>query len=154
MLRRALCVYVGVTAVASCMWEILQLPFYTIWSTGTLEEQAFAIIHCTAGDVLIAIAALTIALVLVGAANWPAKDHRRIFAVTLVLGFGYTIYSEWLHAVVRSTWTYSKLMPVVPLLDVGLLPLLQWIAIPTLALTLARNAALAAVERRPKRDFR
>ena len=54
--------YLGVTAVANLMWEAFHLPLYTIWTSGSLQEQAFAVLHCTAGDVLIALAALAVAL--------------------------------------------------------------------------------------------
>ena len=132
----------GVAAAANFAWEILQLPLYTIWSTGTLKQQAFAVIHCTGGDVLIAVAALTFALICVGNRNWPAQAHAQVLLVTLALSLGYTIFSEWLHVVVRSAWAYSPLMPVVPIINTGLSPLLQWIVIPVVSLTLARNAAL------------
>ena len=47
---RALRLYLGVTLVAHLGWEILQLPLYTLWSTGTFRQQVFAVVHCTLGD--------------------------------------------------------------------------------------------------------
>jgi hypothetical protein len=35
-------------ALANFAWEMLYLPLYTIWTTGTLGEQAFAVAHCPA----------------------------------------------------------------------------------------------------------
>src|SRR5258708_12629712 len=64
-------VYLGVVFVGSMLWEVLHLPLYTIWTTGTLREQAFAAGHCTVGDLVIAAGALTLALLLVGAPRWP-----------------------------------------------------------------------------------
>jgi len=52
----------------------------------------------------------------------------------------YTIFSEWLNIVVRASWAYSPLMPVVHLINIGLSPLLQWIVIPAAALYAARRA--------------
>ena len=43
---RSLRRYLGVSIVANLVWEILQLPLYTLWATGTRKEQAFAV--CTA----------------------------------------------------------------------------------------------------------
>ena len=64
---------------------------------------------------------------------------------TLTIGFGvvYTILSEWLNIVVREAWAYSDLTPVVPVINTGLSPLLQWVAVPWLALHLARRAVRA-----------
>ena len=36
--------------------EVLQLPLYTIGRTGSLPQLVFALLHCTAGDALIAVA--------------------------------------------------------------------------------------------------
>ena len=36
------------------VWEVAQLPLYTIWTTGTFREKAFTAVHCTLGDVVIA----------------------------------------------------------------------------------------------------
>jgi hypothetical protein len=63
---RALRIYLGVIIAANLTWEFLHLPLYTIWTTGTLGEQVFAAVHCTGGDILIALASLTLALVLAG----------------------------------------------------------------------------------------
>jgi len=139
---RGLKAYLGVTAVANLVWEALHLPLYTIWTTGTPRVQTFAVLHCTGGDVLIALSALMIALISVGTRDWPAVGHLRVMLITLAFGFGYTIFSEWLNIVIRASWAYSPMMPVVPILNTGLSPLLQWVVIPLLALSAAKAAAL------------
>jgi hypothetical protein len=144
---RSLRAYLAVIAAGNLAWEALHLPLYTIWRTGTPGEIAFAVVHCTLGDLLIALSALTLALVLVGDRHWPARRFGRAAAVAVVLGVGYTALSEWLNVVVRASWAYSELMPVVPLpggFGVGLSPLLQWIVVPTLAFTCARRVATGA----------
>lgn len=138
---RALRAYVVLVAAGNLTWEVIQLPLYTIWTTGTPREQAFAILHCTAGDVLIAIATLTIALVVVGNKRWPDEVSTHVLLVTLALGVGYTIFSEWLNVIVRQSWAYSALMPIVPPLNVGLSPLLQWVVVPVFSLTIAKKVA-------------
>ena len=44
-------------------WEVLQLPLYTIWSEASAGYIAFAVVHCTVGDVVIGLASLVLALV-------------------------------------------------------------------------------------------
>lgn len=127
----ALRAYLGVSIAAHLMWEVLQLPLYTIWTTATREQLAFAVLHCTAGDTLIAGLSLLAALTLFGFS--ACANTTRVYCATLVLGAGYTIFSEWLNTRVRGTWAYSELMPVVPVFGTGLAPLLQWLVVPTLA---------------------
>ncbi|MBY0226167.1 MAG: hypothetical protein K2Q28_10215 [Hyphomicrobium sp.] len=140
----------AVILVANLIWETLQLPLYTIWTTGTARDIAFAVIHCTLGDALIALSALILALVSVGTKNWPDERHNLVLAVTIILGVGYTIFSEWLNIVVRTSWAYSSLMPVVPVIGTGLAPLMQWILIPAIGLTRARRATVAARIQSPR----
>lgn len=135
----ALRTYVGVSIVGHLAWEVAQLPLYTIWSTGTLGELAFAVLHCTGGDILIALSTLATALVLIGDQAWPSHRFERVCVLTVGLGIGYTAFSEWLHAGVRGSWTYSDWMPTLPWTGTGLSPLLQWIVIPMLALLASRH---------------
>lgn len=129
--------YLGVSLAAHLGWEVLQLPLYTLWSTGTLRQQAFAVLHCTLGDIVIAGLALLMALSLFGRTEWPAVGTRHVYLASLMLGIVYTIYSEWLNVSVRGSWSYAASMPVIPLLGTGLTPLLQWIVVPTAALWIA-----------------
>ncbi len=131
--------YLALTAALSLIWETLQLPLYTIWRTGTAREIAFAVVHCTAGDLMIATLSLVGALLFVGNKNWPDEQTRQVFVATIIIGLGYTIYSEWLNTVVRQSWAYSELMPQLPGLGTGLSPLLQWIVVPSVALYFARQ---------------
>ena len=126
----ALRVYLGTTAFAHLIWEVAQLPLYMIWRTGTPREIAFAVFHCTAGDLIIATLSLVLALVCFGDPAWPRERFSSVVAATLVIGVGYTVYSEWLNTTVRKTWAYSELMPALPILGTGLTPLLQWLVVP------------------------
>tara|TARA_R110002049_G_scaffold73512_1_gene190012 strand:- start:49 stop:567 length:519 start_codon:yes stop_codon:yes gene_type:complete len=126
--------YFLVIAPLNLVWEVAHMPLYTLWQTGTTEEIVFAAVHCTGGDILIAMSALMLSLLIVGA-GWPQgrTGVKRVVVMTMALGVAYTVFSEWLNIVVREAWAYSELMPIVPMIDAGLSPLLQWIVIPGLA---------------------
>jgi hypothetical protein len=125
--------YLGVSIAANFVWEVLQLPLFTLWTTGTVRQQAFAVFHCTIGDVMIAALSLLAALSLVAQPSWPSSSVARVFWTSLILGLGYTIYSEWLNTSVRGSWAYSEWMPTLPFVGTGLSPLMQWLIVPTLA---------------------
>lgn len=118
--------------VGNLAWEILQLPLYTISYTGDVWELAFAVIHCTVGDALIAAFTFGLGLLTMGIAGWPALHFKRVAAVTTALGISYTVLSEWLNTSALRNWAYSDLMPVISLagLKIGLSPVLQWSLIP------------------------
>ena len=123
--------YIAFAAVTHLVWEFAHLPLYTIWLTGTAGELAFAAIHCTGGDLLITLSTIMLALVLFGTAEWPRVRTRRVLAAAVVFGVSYTIFSEWLNIEVRQAWAYRDIMPVIPVIDAGLSPFLQWLVIPT-----------------------
>jgi hypothetical protein len=140
--------YLVVTAIANLFWETAHLPLYTIWTDGTLRENVFAVLHCTGGDVLIALSAWAFAVLLAGRPGWPVEAAGRVAVLTVMAGFAYTVYSEWLHTAVRQSWTYSPWMPVIPGLGTGLSPALQWLVIPSLALWMAgRDVGRRAIPR-------
>ncbi len=129
--------FVPVLAALNLAWEIAQLPGYTIWTNGSSRFIAFAIAHCTAGDVLIGSWTLAIALVATRAGPLSAWRIARIGTIATALAAGYTVYSEWLNVEIRRSWAYSELMPRLPVTGTGLTPLAQWIVLPGLALAVA-----------------
>ena len=58
---RAVLLYLALAGAGNFLWEIAQLPLYTIWWTGTKREILFAVIHCSGGDLLITASALALA---------------------------------------------------------------------------------------------
>lgn len=124
-------------ALLNLAWEVAQLPLYTIYTTGSASEIAFAVIHCTMGDVLIGTTTLAAALVVTRAGPIAVWRFIPIAAVATALGIGYTVFSEWLNVEIRRSWAYADLMPVVPGAGTGLAPLAQWLLLPGLALAIA-----------------
>lgn len=129
--------YLVAVAAGNLLWEFAQMPLYALGQTGSSRDIILAGLHCTAGDVLIALAALLAALVAFGSAEWPGNRFRPVTVAALVIGVSYTVVSEYLNTTIRHSWTYSALMPTLPWLGTGLAPLVQWLLIPPLALTWA-----------------
>ena len=126
------------------------MPLYTLWRTGSFGEKAFAVLHCTGGDLLIALATLTAGLLVSGDQEWPEKRFARVGAIAIVLGLAYTIFSEWRNVYVSAAWSYADSMPVIPILGVkiGLSPLLQWLIVPLLAFHFVKRRTLQGKEER------
>jgi len=125
--------YLAAMALGNLIWEFAQIPLYTLWETGSPSEIVFAVLHCTGGDILIATSALLAALFLLGSSQWPEAGYRRVGLATVLIGLGYTVFSEWLNIEVRKAWAYRDLMPVIPVINAGLSPIAQWIVLPVIA---------------------
>jgi hypothetical protein len=123
------------------IWEVAQLPLYTIWSVASPGEIAFAVAHCTLGDVLIGAAAVLIALLVVRAPAFEDWNWIVIGSIAASIGLAYTAFSEWMNTAIRRSWQYSPLMPLVDIgsVPIGLSPLAQWLILPLLGLYFART---------------
>ena len=129
--------YLVAVAVGNLLWEAAQLPLYTLWRTEPVRSLVRAVLHCTAGDIVIAAVMLVIALVAVGNARWPNERLAAVVVVVVAAGVAYTIGSEYVNTIARRSWTYTEWMPTVPWLGTGLTPLAQWLFVPSLALAWA-----------------
>jgi hypothetical protein len=136
--------YLPWLAGLSIAWEVAHLPLYTIWTDSSAGYIAFAVVHCTLGDLMIGSAALALALIAGRESSLDLWHWRRIAVTTALTAAVYTMFSEWLNVAVLKSWAYSGWMPVIELMGVrvGASPLLQWLVIPPLALYFARKGDL------------
>jgi hypothetical protein len=125
------------TLVLNLLWEIAQLPFYAFApSIGPLEI-AWAVVHCTAGDLGIALGSFGAATLATRDLEWPVRRPWLGLAVALGVGLVWTIQSEWQSVYVRGVWAYASSMPTIS--GIGLLPILQWLVLPSLVLLAIRH---------------
>ncbi|MDO9499312.1 hypothetical protein [Falsiroseomonas sp.] len=133
--------YIATMLALNLVWEVAQLPLYTLWAEGTPGAIAFAVLHCTGGDAMIASAALAVAILLTRSWQWPSRGWGRVTVATTLVGLGYTVFSEWLNVDLRQSWTYTAAMPRLPPWGTGLTPFLQWLLLPPLAMLTVRPPA-------------
>lgn len=127
------------TLVLHFAWEMLQAPAFEDFAESTWEG-TLRCFTAALGDVLLASGAYVITALAFRRAAWPVGREWRLPATTWVaLGIIATIvFERW--ALSRGRWAYGPEMPLV--FGIGLLPLLQWIAVPALTLALLRTRML------------
>ena len=114
------------------LWEIAQFPLYTVWHEGAWSYILYGLAHCTLGDLLILLAAYEIVAVLAGSRYWAYRSKAVYVLFFTLLGLAYTVWSETVNVRIKGTWGYTDLMPLVPGIEVGGMPFLQWLLIPPL----------------------
>ena len=116
------------------VWEMWQIPFYN----DMLEANHWsAVIQCTRatfGDGVIAIAAYSVPAIVARDAAWLYCRKFQTWALYLLIGLLATVFIEFLSTEVYDRWQYSDLMPIVPILNTGATPLLQWVVLPPIYL--------------------
>lgn len=119
-------------------WEMLQLPFYQ--SAGLSPAEAAR--RCglaSLGDAGIMVAAYLVASIGNRKFPWLTGFEAWRFAVYLATGLAITAIVEMLAVGADWGWMYSVSMPLVPGTDLGLVPMLMWIVVPSATLWLARR---------------
>ncbi len=90
---------------------------------------------------MIAAAAVAVALLLTRPWDWPRKGWARVTISATLFSLGYMVFSEWLNADLRRSWTYAAAMLRLPPWGTGLAPVLQWLLLSPLALLAVRTPA-------------
>ena len=125
--------------VLNLAWEIAHVRLYTIWAATDGAGVAWALLHCSLGDVLIALAMFALAGIVLGRADWPAARPWTGGAMVVAGAMAFTAWSEWFNVYRAGTWGYTASMPLI--FGIGLSPLLQWLILPPLMVGAYRTLA-------------
>lgn len=113
--------------VAFCLnwlWEMVQMPAYAEMAGRSWRETAVPCGWAALGDVALTLAVCGVGALAAGQARWVATGRWNVYATAALLGAVFTLAVEW-KALASGRWSYTERMPVVPMLGVGLWPLLQ-----------------------------
>ena len=119
------------------VWEVLQTPFF-LDKSAEINTIVWYRFHCTLGDVLITLGSFWLVALTSKSRTWFLNPTKR--NVLLFVGFGviYTTFSEIKNVSLNKLWGYSELMPVIPYIDVGIVPLIQWLIVPVALVFIVR----------------
>jgi len=132
-------------------WELWQVPFFRGMADQAHWLGVKACTLATIGDACIALAAFWVTAFFAKSRSWISQSSRSNIAIFIGVGLVATIILETLAIGVFERWAYTDSMPRLPILGTGLLPLLQWLALPPLVLWFVRrqSGALLAVRSSP-----
>lgn len=118
------------------VWEFWQAPFFRDMTEAMHGAGILACSRAALGDTAIALVAYW------GVAFWNSRFWLRrptVLQISGYIGIGVaiTVLLEWSATRWLGRWQYSEQMPLVPVLELGLVPLLQWVIVPPAVLALA-----------------
>lgn len=118
-------------------WEIAHVRLYTLWTSADGLSVAWALFHCTLGDVVIAIAMFALAVAMLGDKDWPISRPWAGGAIVVAGALAYTAWSEWYNVYRAVNWAYTASMPMI--FGIGLSPLMQWLILPPVIVAMYRR---------------
>jgi hypothetical protein len=128
-LRTIAAVFIVAVAV-NYPWELAQAPLYE-----GVSDFNLALRHCfvaSLGDGLLVLLIFGAGWAALRRSDWFVNPGRRGYLVMLASGLVIGVVVEWTAVHVMGRWAYAPLMPVIPILDVGLAPVAQMLALPPL----------------------
>jgi hypothetical protein len=118
----------GLAFVLNLTWEIAQVRLYSIWAESDRLSVAGDLLHCSLGDVLIALAMFALACMVLRRVDWPASRPWTGGAIVVIGALAFTAGSEWYNVYRAGNWGYTANMPMI--FGIGVSPLLQWLILP------------------------
>lgn len=122
-------------------WEVLQAPLFAGIAEAPFFEAIKGCSRGTLGDMVIMLIAYEGVSLVARSRAWVLSPSRRHLALFIAIGVSITAVIEglatrghWLQ-----NWTYSPNMPVVPGINIGVTPLLQWVVLPLLVIWFVRR---------------
>jgi hypothetical protein len=108
-------------------WELIQIPLYKNASY-SLEHIGFCALASIADAILVLLLFFGSAVLFKNLFWIRNKKWQQIIIVILIGGIG-AVLGEMLHFSIGS-WAYADAMPIIPSLNVGLSPILQFMILP------------------------
>lgn len=128
MLKCSLKKFLSVLAVAAfglnMLWELAQVFAFSSLDDAAGFEIFILVTIASVADAFITLAAFLIVALIRRKSGWQESAKTSDFLIFAVVGAVSAILIETV-AISRGVWTYGDYMPIVPLLEIGLLPFLQ-----------------------------
>jgi hypothetical protein len=130
-----------VAAAVNYVWEVAQAFLYV-----GMEYDRAMLMHCliaSLGDGIILWVIYIVGLCVFKARDWFVDPTASHYAVMLLTGLVISIVVEWVALDILNRWAYTSQMPIIPVLKIGLAPVLQMLILPPVIF-----AIVAALQKR------
>jgi hypothetical protein len=125
-----------IAVTVNYVWELTQASLFDGW-----EDWGNIWLHCFAaslGDGTILLIIYAIGWAVFKRRDWFIDPGVSGYAVMLATGLTVAIAIEWGAVHVLERWEYGPNMPLVPGIDIGLVPLLQMLILPPIIFYIVR----------------
>lgn len=124
--------------LSNLVWELLHAPLYSVF--GYDFRHVLIYVLASVADMLMVLLLYFVFAILNRDGLWVrTMSTARIIALMTVGGLG-AIFSEMWHTA-RGDWQYAYEMPVLPILEVGISPILQFVLLPWLSFFISKKLA-------------
>lgn len=119
-----------VAVLVNYLWEVLQAPLYQ-----GMDRLSVVWWHCgiaALGDGLLVLIIYSIGWATLRRRDWFVRPRMVGYALMLMIGALVGVGIERVAVFTTNRWAYTAAMPLVPKLDVGVVPIIQMVILPPL----------------------
>ena len=119
------------------IWEMAQMSAYVETAGYPWTNTLGRCTRAALGDVVIILGIYLTGALISGGLRWGLRVRSSMFATAAAVGLAYAVLVENL-GLAAGRWSYTERMPMVPVLGVGLWPLLQMTLLPPIVFLFAK----------------
>jgi hypothetical protein len=116
------------------VWEMWQAPFFADMVSNAHWSEVVVCSRAALGDAAMAVVAFWGGAIPRRSRYWFFAPRGWEMLIYLAIGLTLTVVFEWIATGPLARWSYAPEMPLLPILGTGLLPVLQWVIVPPIAL--------------------
>lgn len=117
-------------------WETIQAPLFVFEQQSSFPALTGCLLLCSGVDALMTLIVFWSVAVAQRDRLGFLKQKATDWISFVALGLFLAVLSEYTAIHYRNLWEYSGLMPVIPGLNIDLVPVVQWLLLPPIALLL------------------
>ena len=126
------------------VWEIWQAPLFKSMDSLTHFEATIQCTRAALGDVIILLVAFWIIALTAKSRHWIIHPKTIQIIGFIAIGLIITVVFEAIAIHVLNRWQYATVMPILPILGTGIAPILQWLIIPPIIVSMMRRRGIDA----------
>ncbi|WHZ14957.1 MAG: hypothetical protein OJF52_001797 [Nitrospira sp.] len=119
-----------VAVLVNYTWERLQSPLYV--HPGRASIPWWLCLAASLADGLFVLVIFGVGWIVLGRRTWFEQPGIEGYLVMLTSGVAISVGVEWTTIHVLRWWTYGEHMPLVPIVNIGLAPMIQMLVLPPL----------------------
>lgn len=147
MLVRTLAVVFMLSVAVNFAWEFAQAPLYE-WP-GDSQNVWWHCFVAALGDGLLMLLIFGAGWLALGRSDWFLNPGARGYLVMLLTGLAIAVGLELIAVHTLKRWTYAELMPRIPGLEVGIVPVIQMLILPPVIFWIAARFYKTSLGNRP-----
>ena len=114
------------------VWEMWQMPFFIFDAQDSYLRMNIMCTQASIGDGMITIIAYLITSKVFDNSKWYHEWKTKYIIIYLCVGVLLTVVLELYNTMILGRWSYAGIMPLLPIIKIGLVPILQWLIVPIL----------------------